>query len=236
MGDWGMKLKGTGMQLKDQIINVALYKRFSFPCSMAVPDTSGQGVILKLAIDSYKMPGYEIWESFTRGKNFPVSDCLETRSREGLMVAQFTAGNCWYPGNNTECTNHETSWSLLESHSFGRAVCGLNSDITAFASHRNALTTSPFLFFPVPLLILWLTQICRAMRRGRSQSPQTSCPRYSCTQAVRCRFWGVGAGVAGNPSCSQSCASPGCHRAQRGNTPGCRSLSKSCTPSGTAAF
>lgn len=33
MGDWGMKLKGTGMQLKHQIINVALYKKFSFPCS-----------------------------------------------------------------------------------------------------------------------------------------------------------------------------------------------------------
>lgn len=38
---------------------------------MAVPDTQGQGVIFKLAIDSYKMPGYEIWESFTRGKKLP---------------------------------------------------------------------------------------------------------------------------------------------------------------------
>lgn len=93
-------------------------KGSSFHVPMAVPDTWGQGVIFKLAIDSYKMPGYEIWESFTRGKNFPVRACLETRSREGLMVAQFTAGNCWYPGNNAECTNHETSWSLLESHSF----------------------------------------------------------------------------------------------------------------------
>lgn len=92
MGDWGMKLKGTGMQLKHQIINVALYKMFSFPCSTAVPGTQGQGVILKLAIDSCKMPGYEIWESFSRGENFPVSDCLETHSREGLTWLSLQLG------------------------------------------------------------------------------------------------------------------------------------------------
>lgn len=86
---------------------------------IALPDSLGRGVIFKLAIDSIRMLDYEMLESSTsKGKTSLVSGCLETHNREGVKVAQFTAGNCWYPGNSAECTNPETSWSLLESHSF----------------------------------------------------------------------------------------------------------------------
>lgn len=119
MGDRGMKLKGTGMQRKDQIINAALYKRFSFPCSSGCLRHSGvKGLFLSRPLIHTRCQIMKYGNLSAEGKNFPGSECLETRSREGLRLAQFTAGNCWSPGNNAECTNHETSWSLLESHSF----------------------------------------------------------------------------------------------------------------------
>lgn len=86
MGKRGIELKATSMQLRDQIRNIALYKSVSLSLfSMALPDSSGQGVIFKLTIDSYKMLDYEMLESSTsKGKTSLVSDCLETHKREGV--------------------------------------------------------------------------------------------------------------------------------------------------------
>lgn len=123
------------------------------------------------------MPDYEILEFFTsKGKTSPLSGCLETHTREGVNGCWVYSWELLVSRKQAECTDRETSWSLLESHSFWQR-CLWSPILTSlpFASQRNALTTSPLLFFPVSLLFLWVTQVCKAMRRGSSQTPQVSC-------------------------------------------------------------
>lgn len=141
IGKWGMKLKGTGKQLRDQIRNVALYKSFSFSLfwwpSQTVRVT---GLFLNC---HWFIQGAWLWNTgifHQQGKKTPASDCLETQNREGVNGCSVYS---WELLVSRKQGRMHKPWDQLEPAGIPFILAKVsvvsNSDITAFCVTEECL-------------------------------------------------------------------------------------------------